>query len=544
MSMFENDGFLERVPNANAPEGFDLAMRAPFNYGGTLWERLQLRQKPLHKLIMWRAIRHEFLFPQGLRGEDAVLADPDIGLISFASYLRGRLGKTVLALVELDLTTWCAALVLMAAIVYLCRSLPMVGVAAVQCGACWLLALTGLLLTVVLEEDTYELTPTVPQDVRQTLRLFAGTSSQMLRRLIILRATRGISDPPNPVNGYLREENERSAMGRRFRPGLGDADTSVTPTLTRTPEFQASAAGEERWYPSSETYANLLRFLTFAQAICVTSLIVSFLSIPPNGWVDTFLYTLAWVEWPVLLFFIAPPLIRRLTVRSSIESEKDKDLLRSATLTSKESLLRDFVRALQIAGLERRARQAGEPWTLGDGSSWTRAQAAKAYQQGIRDYESLPDSDKEEIWNIFATLDCENDGVVQADEISDMIGVAGCCTLGPGLQAAAEMSTNNLVRLVGHDRAPFIRWDQFKAITALATINRPAEELQEDLGVFFASIDEDGDDIVNIFELAEGLQEMRIPMNSDDVSNLWYRHFGKATSEVCREDFTEWIVSE
>jgi len=199
---------------------------------------------------------------------------------------------------------------------------------------------------------------------------------------------------------------------------------------------------------------------------------------------------------------------------------------------------------VQIAGLERRARQAGEPWTLGNGSSWTRAQAAKAYQQGISNYESLPESDKEEIWNLFATLDCENDGVVHADEISHMMRVAGCYAFGPDQQAAAEMSTNNLARLVGHDAAPSIRWDQFKAITALATINRPAEELQENLAVFFASLDENGDDLVDVFELAERLQEMHIPMAPDDVSNLWYRHFGKATLEVSRDGLTEWIVSQ
>jgi len=259
---------------------------------------------------------------------------------------------------------------------------------------------------------------------------------------------------------------------------------------------------------------------------------------------DTFFYALAWVEWPFLLFWIAPTLIRRLTVRSSIESEKDEELFRTATLQSKEFLLRDFVRAVQIAGLERRARQDGKPWTLGSGKSWTEAQAAEAYRKGIGNYESLSETDKEEIWNIFATLDTENDGVVQAEEISDMIGIAGCCTRGPDQQAAAEMSVTNLARFVGNDGTPFIRWDQFKAITGLATINRPAEELREDISVFFASVDENGNGIVDVFEIAQGLQAMRIPMSSDDVSNLWYRYFGKAVSGVCKDRFTDWILSQ
>lgn len=55
----------------------------------------------VHKLVMWRAVRHGFLF-QGPQSE--LLAQEGVvpGLFSFETFLEQQLGQIVLGLVEVD----------------------------------------------------------------------------------------------------------------------------------------------------------------------------------------------------------------------------------------------------------------------------------------------------------------------------------------------------------------------------------------------------------------------------------------------------------
>lgn len=529
-------GYLKRVPNPNAPRGVDLELVQPFGYGDSLLERQRLREDPLHKLLMWRAIRHEFLFPMKVfsRGEEAVTAVPERGLFSFENYLRRRLGKTVVALVDPDFGTWFAALVLLVPIVYACRSFPPVLVTALQCGCAWLLAAFAVLLTIVLEEDTYELTPQVPADLRMALRLFSGTSSPMLRRVAQLA-------PGTVRSAYTGSQTEgeaksKSLMGRRFRPGLGDAEGRGRPRLARPPEFDARRRSPGR-FPSSESYRQIVCSLVFFQAICVTSLVVSYLSVPLDGWVDVVLYALSWAEWPVFLFLIAPVLVRRVTVRNSIEDEKDEPLIRKVSLQSKEDLLRDFVRLVQIAGLERRAEDRGEAWTHEVPESWASAEAEATFNRGLTKWYNLPMTEKAEVWNMFAVLDVDNDGVFDIDGLGDILRVTGCCR-------SPMVAAKNLLRLVdahdGHGKK-VMSWREFKVMVTLATQNREPEEVREDLLVFFNVLDEDNDGEVTVFDLSRGFKEMRIGMSSNDAANLLYTYFGRAMPTITSTDFVDWV---
>ena len=55
-------GYLKRVDNPFSITGYELQPVKNFGYGDTPLERVGLRTKEVHKLIMWRSIRHGFLF--------------------------------------------------------------------------------------------------------------------------------------------------------------------------------------------------------------------------------------------------------------------------------------------------------------------------------------------------------------------------------------------------------------------------------------------------------------------------------------------------
>ena len=94
-SKLVEDGYLERVDNPFSATGFELRAVKPFTYGTALLDRISLRFKESHKLVMWRAIRHGFLFdgPQSelLVKEGGVIP----GLFSFESFLEQQLGQIV-----------------------------------------------------------------------------------------------------------------------------------------------------------------------------------------------------------------------------------------------------------------------------------------------------------------------------------------------------------------------------------------------------------------------------------------------------------------
>lgn len=511
-SLLVKGGYLERKPKPDAPRSTELITQRPFGYGDSLFQRLSLRQDRLHKLVMWRAVRHEFLFPRCEKGQTVQVPNP--GLFSFGSYLCSRLGSNVQVLVEVDLGTWVTTLLVGVPILYYCVSVPFEQIELVLCLGNWVLASLAALLTLYLEEETYKMTPKVPEDARQMLQLFACTSSGAMRRATQL---------DNVCTEVVAA------------PGLGDVEEQPEPSLGMPAAFEGDARGwvMDNFVPSG-VYRQLFRIIGFWQAIGVTSLIVAYLSQPLVGPLETALYALAWLEWPVMLFVIVPVLIRRLTLRNSVEFKKDAALVRKVSLQTKEGLLRDYMRLVQVVGLERRARKRQEPWAAPSEAHWGPSQAKEVFEEGLITFRGLPESEKLEIWKIFETWDSNNDATVDAGEMAQNLSAMG-------FRASPRRLSENLLRLVDHDGSQQLSWRKFKALTMLATINRPPNETQEDLETFFELIDDDGDAEITIFELAKWSERINISMDENDFGNLLYIHFGTVKPTISKVEFGEWI---
>ena len=97
-SLLVSEGYLERsASDAKSQTDIDeskieLRMLKTFSYGDTILERASLRSKYVHKLIMWRAVRHGFLF-EGAQSD--LLASEGIipGLFSFEVFLEQQLAQ-------------------------------------------------------------------------------------------------------------------------------------------------------------------------------------------------------------------------------------------------------------------------------------------------------------------------------------------------------------------------------------------------------------------------------------------------------------------
>lgn len=103
-SLLISEGYLERSnfteSGQNEPtessesNKTELRMLKPFTYGSTVFERASLRRKYIHKLIMWRAVRHGFLF-EGAQSELLVSEGVIPSLFSFEVFLEKQLGQIV-----------------------------------------------------------------------------------------------------------------------------------------------------------------------------------------------------------------------------------------------------------------------------------------------------------------------------------------------------------------------------------------------------------------------------------------------------------------
>lgn len=526
-TQFVKAGYIERKHDPHSPRQTELDILKPFTYGHDFAERLQLRQDRLHKLVMFRAIRHEFLYPRKENRKDtARVRDP--ALFSFSDYLRFRLGETVVALVEINVGTWVATLALLVPILYFSLQLSDVYAQAIQCGLAWLLVVVGVGLTVLLEEDTYKFTPQVPEDPRQTLRLFAGTSTQMLRRASQVARTL-------EVNGQDQEKESQASLrlqsssGKRYRPGLGDAEHMPKPKLVTPPFYQVEPGHPTRvLYLSSVGYEQALRVLGFLQAISVTVLIVAFLSSNLDDPVEVAFYLLTWAEWPVMLFKVVPMLLRRLTIRNSIEAKKDEKAIRRVSQESNDGLLRDFLLLVRLSGLARRAAEE----RIGFGHAPERV-ASAVQEFNVR----LSPTEQSEVWNVFAVWDADNTGLVEPREVACTFK-----TMGFQDDVALDLS-HNLLRVVDDDGSGCLTWRKLKAATVLATFDSPDHEVEADLETFYELMDENDDGRISVYELTRGMRRMRIGLQEDDMANLLYRHFGTAKLKVSKTDFVDWAKS-
>ncbi|CAE7519515.1 unnamed protein product [Symbiodinium microadriaticum] len=532
-------GYLKRVDNPFSITGYELQPVKNFGYGDTPLERVGLRTKEVHKLIMWRSIRHGFLFdgPQSelLVNEGGVIP----GLFSFESFLEQQLGQIVLALVEVDVTTWFVSLLVVAVVTSICLALDSVNAQLMQCFCCWGLFAIGLIYSVVLEEDTWELTPQVPKDPREVLRLFTGTSIQMVRRSSWLGRT-----PEEAVSKIL------SQSGRRFRPMMPGIDGTPWPRIRPTPREEHSLTSS---FYMVQDYTVAFKLLCFLQAAVVASLIVELLNGSIHGPDRTIPFALACIEWPLMLFWLVPSLVRRLTLRAALTRTKSnawfkknqRGLVRQVMVAGIEGLLRDCTRLIHLQGMESRAFVTGETWAQAEAVTKAMTGQSRAYldshlrqiainnvNRGQALFDELPPNLKSEVSSIFTSWDAANSGFVAPQELANNMELLG-------FNATSERLAKNLIRMVDNDGSGLLSWRKCRALFMLATRGRPTTERRRDLTTFFSRVKKQSPREMTVFELADALPLHSI--TAEDLSSLMYRHFGKVKPSLTRPEFVEWI---
>lgn len=498
-------GLLKRYRDDKSPRGWRLVDLSDFAFGRTFLSRLLERDRPLHKLLMWRAIRHEFLFPADVPQQPKAIRVPDPALFSLEDYFRTKLGKVVLSLIHVDRPTWVAALGVLAIPLYLHKHLPHIPNEAVHCLIAWIIAGVGILMAVVLEHDCFQFTPKVPKKPTEILKLFSGESFQMLRR--------------SKLPGW--------------RDRVLGSDEAASRTALEPPE--AMVRGKRPGFLSPQGYRLLFRILSFFQAVSFTSLLLSHLTSPFTSRAEWAWYLAAAAEWPFFLFVIVPVLIRRLTIRNSIAKEKDGTLIRKVTTATKESLVRDYARLVLVQGFERRAAENGEPWTEEEGD-WDAKQAVKMVLTGLKKYDKMPEEEKREIWGVFAAWDVLGKGSADRRELEGAFSLTG--------NKRAQSAVENITRLVDFDGSTKINWMKFKAICGLATADRADAEMREDFKQSFDFFDVKGRGELSVFELAEGFGKMNVGVDLGDIANLLFLFFGMAKPTVSKAEFVEWLLAD
>ena len=427
--------------------------------------------------------------------------------------------------------TWLYALVLVGLVTGVCLSLDWLNGQAMQCFCSWTLAAFAFALSIVLEEDTYELTPRVPEDPRQILRMFSGTSIQMLRRASFLDSTLA----PGESRG-----------GRRYRPHCPGVEGSEVPRI------QEAKKQEPSNFMLVQEYTGVFKLLCFLQAAIVSSLMVDWLNGSIHGWDRVVPFTLAWAEWPLMLYVLIPDLVRRLTVRAVVTRtrsdnwfvDKQRGLVRKVRITGIEGLLRGCTRLIHLQGMEARAVMNGEPWAQNMAiaqaltgrsaeslNKIAHADAIGKVKRGGDIFDQLPSGFKTEVFSVFASWDARNDGSVAASELAKNMELMG-------FMATADRVARNLIRLVDDDGSGLLTWRKCRSLFMLATAARPVEERRRDLETFFSRIQKETPHRATVFEIATALP---LQISPDDLATLMYVHFGRVKPSVTRAEFIEWI---
>ncbi|CAE7824841.1 BPM2 [Symbiodinium sp. KB8] len=158
-SLFCESGFLERVAMPYAPRGLELHCKRPFTYELSLGRWMVLSHDTLRNLVMWRAIRHQFIFGENSKARSGQISCPR--QFSFESYLRERLGRIVVHVVEVDMYIWLATLLTLTPMLYVCIHLDFY--AELLCFLAYFLLGIGVFVGHLIEKDTLALTPTLPE---------------------------------------------------------------------------------------------------------------------------------------------------------------------------------------------------------------------------------------------------------------------------------------------------------------------------------------------------------------------------------------------
>lgn len=537
-SLFCDGGYLRRVESPQDPRGLVLRFQQDFTYRIPLLHWMMLHHDVVHNLVMWRAIRHRFIFGQKSEVKSGHISCPR--QFSFEAYLRERLGHIVVCVVEVDRNIWLMTLLVLTPLVYWCINLDLLHVGGFLCLTAYSLLAVGFVVGHVLETDTLWLTPTLPTDARKILILFSGTSTYMLMKHYDL------SQHPD-------------AELKFGAPGLEDLE------LEEVDLGEPPVSDPKRLRLTSVRYAFIFELLAFWQAIQVTCLVLFYLSVSFETWSGTFLYALAWAEWPLMLFGVMPVLLERLTLRSSIEEETDESVVRKVSLETKSMMLRYHVRLAQLKGYEElQDREAKHRQTRQEEShlqvpeegpvartlkspvraaaravrhfrqSSASVKAQRTWQHGLRLFRALPYGEQHEIEQIFNSLDINNNEEVMLQDLAAHWKAMGFLH--------AIESAEKLLASIDYNGSGQLTWSKFQAVAALA-ISEKGNIEHEDYSLLFSLIDRDQNGRITVFEIARWLEDMKSGMTEVDVASLLYQHFCQAKPSVDKEEFVAWITA-
>ena len=343
------------------------------------------------------------------------------------------------------------------------------------------------------------------------------------------------------------EDPDFSLSGRRFRPVLPGLEGIARPKIGPS---KSKVEGIEKKYFFIQEYTLAFKLIFFLQAAVVASLLVELLDGSVHGLNRTVPFALACAEWPLMLFWLVPDLVRRLTVRAAVTRtrknywfrDQQRSLVKKVMISGIEGLLRDCSRLIHLQGMEARAVMASETWTLtakaltGQSREYLektqQLMAVKNVRWGTNLFNDLPPNLKTEVNSIFTSWDAQNAGAVAPVELARNIRLMG-------FTATANRVAQNLIRLVDDDGSGMLTFRKCAALFMLATTGRPTQERRRDLQSFFSRVRKRSPRNATVFELARAL-----PLNSitaEDLATLMYRHFGRVKPSVTRAEFVEWI---
>jgi len=437
-------------------------------------------------------------------------------MFDFNMYLNSRLGHTVLGLVQVSNRVWVFSVLAMCPILYVCMVSESIQI--VQCVVAWTICTAAFVISILVAEDTCLIAPLVPEDPRHILLLFAGTNS------MTMRARHAAS---------CKNDSKRTLP--LASPGLGDCE--LDNELIKLRPSKAKVCEKTRKVGKSLisllAYKESVGFIGMWQAMLTTSMIISAVSITSQTWLQLALDAIAWAELPVMLLFVVPDLIQKLTILNSVGCRADKNLIRRVTLDSKESLLKYQMHLVKMASFAQRVAKPSRAY-IGQ------REKQKFFNTGLMLSEHVTPDESHTFAQLFATWDADNNGNVEQDEL--MKHFVHLARGANPSDAAMEMATD-LVTYVDYDGADELNFDKCRALIALATSAEHKQNVEQDLSaIFFPMIDDDGNGFITIDEFTCWLRKMSEGVEHEDIANLVFKHFGTGKGSLLPAEFVDFMM--
>jgi len=382
-----------------------------------------------------------------------------------------------------------------------------------QCMSAWTICAAASVISLLVADDFFLITPAVPEDPRHVLLLFAGTNS------LTMRTTKKNSDDRLPLAS----------------PGLGDCE--LHDELIKLGPPEATVCARTRKVGNSlislPAYKESVGFIGMWQAMLITSLIVTGLSTTRRTWWHFALDVIAWAEWPVMMSFVVPNLLQSLTMLDSVGCRANKNLIRRVTLDSKEGLLSYQMRLVQMASFAQRVAKPSRAY-IGQ------TEKRKLFKTGFMLCKRATPEESHGFARLFGTWDADNNGSVDSVELMKHF-----VHLAHGVNAneqAMEMA-KDLSNYVDHDDTGELDFDKCRALGSLATSADHQQNVEEDLlGIFFPLIDDDGNGFITIDEFTCWLRKMSDGVEDEDIANLVFKHFGTGKPSLLPVDFVDFMM--